>query len=86
MQYPDPLGKGLEMWATGQLKPSFAVKMDYICFSLLVLLDLLHWVGIFKHLKWDFLFYLPVGGGGALLEWCHLLLPRQLGGWLMDKR
>ena len=24
--------------------------------------------------------------GGALLEWCHLLLPRQLGGWLMDKR
>lgn len=60
-KYPDALGKGLEMWATGQAEPCFAVKLDYSCFSLLVLLDLLHWVGIFKHLKWDFLFCLPGG-------------------------
>lgn len=42
-----------------QLKPCFAAKLDYSCLSLLVLLDLLHWVGNFKCLEWDFLFYLP---------------------------
>lgn len=36
-----------------------AVKLDYSCLSLLVLLDLLHRVGIFKGFEWDFLFYLP---------------------------
>lgn len=36
-----------------------AVKLDYSCLSLLVLLDFLHRVGTFKGFEWDFLFYLP---------------------------
>lgn len=42
------------MWETGQPKPCLAAKLGYSCLSLSVLLDLLHWVGIFKCLEWDF--------------------------------
>ena len=42
------------MWETGRPKLSSAAKSDYSSLSHLVLLDLIHWVGIFKCLEWDF--------------------------------